>query len=300
VTDLATRPSSSLALNDSQDYWTPQQVATLKQLGVDGASEGDLRVFFHQCRSTGLDPFAKQVYMIGRWSREGTKYTIQTGIDGYRLIARRAVDRTGETLGYDPNMWCGPDGKWREVWLETVPPRAAKVTVYRNGQPFPAIALWDEYVQTVKDKQTGQAVPNSMWGRMGAGQLAKCAEALALRKAFPQDLSGLYTTEEMGQADSERRTPVDTPRPVQAPPAPARDWLADGYACDNLDTLRALWIEARDAGANVPGSELRGQLDKLVEAFKADQQPAEDVQEAEIVEESLSGDGWPAPSPVPS
>ncbi len=299
MTDVATRSTGALALADTQDYWTPQQIATLAQLGVDQASEGDLRVFFHQVRATGLDPFAKQIYMIGRWDSRtrGQKYTIQTGIDGYRLIARRAVDRTGETLGYEPNLWCGPDGKWREVWLDSNPPAAAKVTVYRNGQPFPAVALWSEYVQTVKDGS-----PNSMWSRMGAGQLAKCAEALALRKAFPQDLSGLYTTEEMGQADNAHREPVDVPKPVQAAQQPARNWEDEIDATNDVDTLTRLGREAKQAGV---------MTDDLVEYFRTRRdiltapvsapRVTEDVTDAEVVEEpQLGGDGWPVPARIPS
>jgi hypothetical protein len=145
-------------------------------------------------------------------------------------------------------MWCGEDGQWRDVWLGSTPPSAAKVVVLRDGQPFSAVALWSEFVQTVKDKQTGQQVPNSMWSSMPVNQLAKCAEALALRKAFPQDLAGIYTDDEMGQADRPQDVPptrrvtaaeirrekppqvieaevVEDPPIVEDPPADA-DWPA--------------------------------------------------------------------------
>ncbi len=217
MTEIAARGvTSDLAIVDGQTFWTDKQIAGLRSLGVADAGNGDLAVFFHQSVRTGLDPFAKQIYMIGRWSREGTKWTIQTGIDGYRLIARRAVDARHESLEYDDTLWCGDDGRWVDVWLSDAPPAAAKVTVLRDGRRFSAVALWREYVQTVKDKQTGEQVPNSMWQRMGSGQLAKCAEALALRKAFPQDLSGIYTDEEMAQADrgSAPQAPVSAGSPL--------------------------------------------------------------------------------------
>lgn len=192
---------SSLALANDQDWWNDHQLAALRQMGLDKAGNGDLAVFMHVSQRTGLDPFAKQIYMIGRWSKDGTKYTIQTGIDGFRLIARRASDRLGETLEYEDTQWCGRDGQWLDVWTNpTTPPMAAKVAVLRHGKRFPAVANYSEYVQTVKGGD-----PNSMWARMPANQLAKCAEALALRKAFPQDLSGIYADEEMGQADRPER-----------------------------------------------------------------------------------------------
>jgi phage recombination protein Bet len=200
---------SALVIDPVQNYWTDRQLGVLRQLGVKDATPADLAVFFHQSLRTGLDPFAKQIYMIGRWSKDGTKQTIQTGIDGFRLIARRAADKAGETLGYEDTLWCGPDGAWRDVWLDPDPPAAARVTVLRNGQRFPATVHWSEYVQTSKDKATGQMVPTPMWERMGRNQLAKCAEAQALRKAFPQDLSGLYTDDEMGH--QEQHAPIRRP-----------------------------------------------------------------------------------------
>lgn len=192
-TEVATRGhGSTLVIDEGQSYWTDRQLAVLKQLGVKDAAPQDLAVFFHQATRTGLDPFARQIYMIGRWSKSGTVQTIQTGIDGYRLIARRAADKAHESLEYDDTLWAGADGIWRDVWVEAGDPVAAKCTVYRDGKRFTAVAHWTEYVQTTKDGS-----PNAMWGRMGCNQLAKCAEALALRKAFPQDLSGLYVDDEM-------------------------------------------------------------------------------------------------------
>lgn len=241
MTVALTEPTgSTLAISREQDGFTDKQIAALRQLGVKDAGPADLAVFFHHAQRTGLDPFAKQIYLIGRWSREGTKYTIQTGIDGYRLIARRAVDQRGETLGYEDTLWCDQNGQWTDVWLSSTPPAAAKVVVLRNGNRYPATALWSEYVQTVKD-----GTPNSMWARMGANQLAKCAEALALRKAFPQDLSGIYTTDEMGQAENSR------PRAEPVRPTSIRE--AINVKADDLRTTAQstkLAILLRELGMN--------------------------------------------------
>jgi phage recombination protein Bet len=192
--------TTELAIREGQSTFDGKQLAALEQLGVANASRADQAIFFHQCVRTGLDPFARQIYMI---ERQG-KQTIQTGIDGFRLIARRAVDRQRQKLGYAEPQWCGPEGKWVDVWLNAEPPLAAKVTVYRDGEPFPAVALLREFRQTRRD-----GTPNSQWASRPAHMLAKCAEALALRMAFPQDLSGLYTTDEMG-----------TPEPGEAPTTP--------------------------------------------------------------------------------
>lgn len=206
--------SSDLTITDKQDGFTPNQVAALQQMGVQKASQGDLAVFFHQVQRTGLDPFVRQIYMIGRNQKTPTgwetKYTIQTGIDGFRLIARRAAERSHETFGEPETLWCGEDGVWREVWLGSEPPRGAKVVVQRGRGSFTGVATLSEYAGRKKDGSL-----TSMWASKPALMLAKCAEALALRKAFPQDLSGLYTTDEM-QDDAQETQPVQQEQPVQA------------------------------------------------------------------------------------
>lgn len=206
TTELATAHSTTLALAADQTFFTPQQVSALEHIGVEGASEGDLGVFFHVAKRTGLDPFARQIHMIGRMSSENVggewvktkKWTIQTGIDGFRLIGRRAADATGDTISLDPPKWAHAEQGWQEIWVGAWgTPVAARVTLHRNGQAFTAVALFDEYKQTKRD-----GTLTSMWAQRPAGQLAKCAEALAWRMAFPQDLSGIYADEEMGGANS--------------------------------------------------------------------------------------------------
>jgi phage recombination protein Bet len=193
-----------LVLRDDQREFDDKQIVALSHVGVQNASRADLAVFFHQARKTGLDPFSRQIYMIGRWDgkTQSTKWTIQAAIDGLRIVALR----TGEYVGQEGPSFCGPDGEWQEVWLGDGPPRAAKVGVLRRGfdKPVYAVAKYDSYVQTSTDKKTGETKPTSTWAKMPDVMLAKCAEALALRKAFPHDLAGIYSEEEMGQADSPR------------------------------------------------------------------------------------------------
>lgn len=253
--------NSALAVHGEQTFWTPQQITVLKSLGLEEATESDLGLFFHQCTRTGLDPFAKQIYMIGRKAKENgqfvTKYTIQTGIDGYRLIARRAADRARVKYRTEETLWCGEDGAWRDVWLSKQPPAAAKVTVIRDGEPFTAVATYSEYVQLAKDYSSGEMGPNSMWKKMAANQLSKCAEAAALRKAFPQDLSGVYVDAEMHQADNPAPEPQQssTLRLLQEESVQdlgeRRNWRAEAdQAAGNVPALQALYAEAEQVGAD--------------------------------------------------
>jgi phage recombination protein Bet len=253
--------NSALAVHGEQTYWTQRQITVLQSLGLDQATESDLGLFFHQCTRTGLDPFAKQIYMIGRKAKENgqfvTKYTIQTGIDGYRLIARRAADRAGHRYGIEETLWCGEDGAWRDVWLAAEPPAAAKVTVSRDGDTFTAVAAYREYVQLAKDYASGEMGPNSMWKKMAANQLSKCAEAAALRKAFPQDLSGVYVDAEMHQADNPAATPEpsSTLRLLQDETVQDlgehRDWRAEADAATgDVESLKTIYSDAENNGAD--------------------------------------------------
>lgn len=180
----------TLIKDSSLTEWTSEMVQVLKNTVCKGATDDELQIFKHVCRRTGLDPFIKQIHAVKRPDRErGMVMTIQTGIDGFRLIA----DRTGRYVpGKEPTYIHDAEGK-----LISATAYVKKQSGDGTWHEVAATAYWNEYVQTTKDGRV-----NSFWTRMPHGQLAKCAEALVLRKCFPADLSGLYTHEEMGQADN--------------------------------------------------------------------------------------------------
>lgn len=274
--EMTQHGGSELVLGANQTFWTDNQRAALAQIGVQKASDADLAVFFHQSQRTGLDPFAKQIYMI---ERKG-KQTIQTGIDGFRLIARRTIDRTKEGFGYRPTLWCGRDGQWRDVWLEQEPPAAAKVVVVRGGQEFDAIALFDSYAGKKYDGNL-----NAMWSTQGAHMIAKCAEALALRKAFPQDLSGLCTSEEMAQADNSQTVQSQVQRTQPAQQAqPEQDFYALLDECKSRDDINRVASKISAAGRV---NEFRGTVRELWDSFAPEAEPEtdEEVVDGTLVDE---------------
>jgi len=160
---------------------TQPQIELIKKTVAVGATNDELMLFLYTANKVGLDPLTRQIHFVKR----GGKGVIQTGIDGYRAIA----ERTGQLAGIDDAVFDD----------ESLPnPHKASVTVYRlvGGQrvAFTASARWSEYCPPAGN--------DFMWKKMPYLMLAKCAESLALRKAFPNDLSGIYTSEEMSQAGS--------------------------------------------------------------------------------------------------
>lgn len=237
--------SSQLTIREDQTSFTPDQMTALESLGVQGAQPAEVAMFFDQCQRTGLSPWARQIYMIGRWDgRLGRqKYQVQVSIDGLRLVAERTEQYEGQT---EP-QWCGPDGVWRDVWLDPQPPSAARVGVWREKfrQPAYGVARLAAYMPMTKQGQ-----PQGLWRTMPDVMLAKCAEALALRKAFPMELSGLYTGDEMQQADSPRQEAQERPR-QDRPAAESSDDVIDAEVVGEQEDMTGLWVDAINAAQNL-------------------------------------------------
>lgn len=199
----------------------PEKIALLKETICRGATDQELELFMIYAQRTGLDPFARQIHAVKRWDSKAGKevMSIQVSIDGLRLIAQRS----GEYEGQTKTEWCNDKGEWFEVWLSKEYPFAAKVGVYRRGfkEPLVTIAKWDSYVSRYKDQKTGEFKISPMWAKMPDLMLAKVAEALALRKSFPAETSGIYTNDESIQEDGHvevQSHPPEQSEKTKAPP----------------------------------------------------------------------------------
>ncbi len=179
--EVTTRPQAQAEL-----------IAFVKDNVMPGASDAELASFLSVAKATGLDPMRRQVFAVSRWDDKlkRERWTTQASIDGFRAVA----EATGRYEGQLGPYWCGEDGQWLDVWLKKAPPSASKVGVIRAGfkEPLYRVALFSEYAQRKKDGSL-----TKFWIEKPALMLAKCAEALALRSAFPQSLSGVYSDDEI-------------------------------------------------------------------------------------------------------
>lgn len=183
---------------------TREQVDLLKRTVAKGTTDDEFKLFLEVCGRRKVDPFSRLIYPVKRYdSRERCEVmALQSSIDYFRLTA----ERHGRYAGQVGPQWCGDDGTWTEVWLQKDPPRAARCGVLRSDfkEPLFAVALWDAYCQ-----KTREGAPTRAWATMGSLMLGKCAEALAIRRAFPEDLAGLYTADEMEQSENGRPAAIE-------------------------------------------------------------------------------------------
>ena len=214
--------------------YDPAALKLIKRTCAKDTTDDEFNMFIEICKRQGLDPFRRQIYALVFNKDDAKKRQVSfiTGIDGYRAIARRAnnyrPDENEPEFEYDEAMKCehtNPKGI-----------KKATVTVYQymvdGWYPIKGRALWEEFAP-VRVKKEWQAqydennqpilqtegkfkgsplkklmpvkgeppyLEKSTWKDMPEQMLAKCAEAQALRKGWPEEIGGIYTHEEMQKA----------------------------------------------------------------------------------------------------
>lgn len=198
-----------------------------------------VRMLEDTCARTGLDWKLRHVYLIQR----GGKWQVTTSIDGFRLVANADPEYAGQE---GPFWTTGPDQPWTDI-PPIKQPYAAKVGVVRNKNGVCVttygVAKYDDY-----------NARSPMWTKMGPTMNAKCAEALALRKALPGKLGGLYTIEEMEQADAPKKSarnakPVEEPKSVESDDGELElKYTAAIAACESYDPeLKAVGLTIQES-----------------------------------------------------
>jgi phage recombination protein Bet len=211
--------------------FSDDQVKLIKSQIAPKATADELKLFMYQAQRTGLDPLTRQIYCIHRNQRNqdgsySAKMTIQTSIDGFRVIAERSGDYAGQSE---------PDFVYEGDKL-----KCCKIAVFRfrgdvRYQASVGVAYWAEYSQN-----------SGLWTKMPHTMLSKVAEALALRKAYPQDLSGLYTSDEMAQADvvEIKPEPKAQPKPIEISSLNDQDYKDLEYVllqCTDVESIKEVW-----------------------------------------------------------
>jgi phage recombination protein Bet len=242
--------------SQNQVSFSKEQIDVIKNQIAVGATDSELKSFIWQCERTGLDPFSRQIYFI----KSAGKVQIQTSIDGFRVIA----ERSGEYEGQTQAMWCGHDGVWKEIWTDNDFPVAAKIGVYKKGfrEPLYAIAHWNEYF----------AQPGFMHKKMPALMLAKVAESLALRKAFPNLMSGLYTKEELVTEEPKSRIHVDQPTDAEVLEAKAVNGYTIPFGKFKMRSLEEVgpnelggYVDYIEKKAAKEGKPIQGQVKEFID-----------------------------------
>ncbi len=194
--------------------YTKEQIDIISRTIAPNLSKDEMAIFLHNCARTGLCPFARQIYAIKR----GGTMCIQTGIDGFRLIA----ERTGKySPGKDTEFLYDENGRLlgAKVYVK-------KMTACGKWHDISATAFLAEY-------NCGQG----LWKKMPHVMLEKCAEARSLRRSFPADLSGLYSDDEMSQADANTAIPVKT-EALDKPTISEETWNSLDNYLNGHDDLR--------------------------------------------------------------
>jgi len=263
--------------------WNAEMIATLKQTVAQGATDAEFAMFREICNASGLNPFKREVWFI----KSGGRAQIMTGIHGFFAIANKNPSYDGMEIDVEMNAH------------GAVVKAVAKV--YRKDRKFPStgIALMSEY-----GKDTG------VWRSFPSHMLMKCAKAIALREAFPQEINGLYTEEEMPAeyAASNANQVIDVPpargnfalEPQQAREEPEPifydftlaeadkqskldEWLNSGQQLLRWDINRAAWKAPRSiakfAEYEIPPTPKLEITPEVIEALARDDAEMEQAQQ---------------------
>ncbi|WP_141735923.1 phage recombination protein Bet [Oligoflexus tunisiensis] len=237
----------------NRDEITPERIAYWTQHYTKDATPEERDHFVGVCRTRGLNPEARHIYFI----KVGGRASIVLSIDAYRLIA----GRTGAYAGILPALFefaADHSGK----------PVKATITVQKfvQGQvrEFSATAYFSEFYKTSRDGK------KSLWDTMPLTMLEKCAEAKALRKAFPEELSSYYIREEMMEAEVEQPAVLQSSQPaprqvtdiVVTSDPKVKEWIQKKL--QQASVPEDEWTDIIDALNGYPKNELLMQLKKII------------------------------------
>lgn len=197
--------------------YSPAQLSLIKRTVAADCNDSEFSLFVEVCKRVGLDPFRRQIYAVvyNKDKPEKRKMSIITGIDGFRAVAARNRDYRpddGEPqIVYDPDL---KDPETNPLGIERAVVRCFKLGPDKQWYPVVGVAYWHEFAPVKEiwawNEDVGKKQPSgkfelghdSKWRTMGRIMIVKCAESQAIRKGWPEDLSGIYAPEELHAADA--------------------------------------------------------------------------------------------------
>lgn len=287
TTAIATTTTTQLAHRQAGGAleFNDEQRKIIRDSYANGASDTEFAVLMEVAKSRRLNPLLRQIFFVKRWDSEKRceVWASQVSIDGMRAIA----ERTGLYDGQDEPQF--ENGKNGELLC-------CRVRVYRKdwSRPSVGVAYFTEFAQTKRDGGL-----THMWGNKPHVMLAKCAEAQAIRRAFPEDTSDLYIEEEIRgrESDGERSARIAeavVERAAELPPAPFPTEMQERiFACESTDQLKAL-VEEIKALPNAHKAAMRAAYQKRASELapkKTAASASNAVVDAEVVREEPGCDG---------
>ena len=233
-----------------------RMIGIMRESVFPGASPDSIRMVLGYCQARGLDPLRKPVHIVPMWVKpSGTKQgamqdVIMPGIALYRIEAARTGGYAGKSEPvFGPTITADLGG------AQVRYPEWCSVTVFRmvagEARAFPAREYWlENYATAGRDTDR----PNTMWAKRAFGQIAKCAEAQALRMAFPEATGGEPTAEEM-----EGKAPPREVASTVVEEAPAGSMRSFAQTITQPATDPAIEC-ARDLVARIRGAETMADL----------------------------------------
>lgn len=256
------------------DNYTAEALQVIRNsVGGKDLTDSEFKMYLMSAQRLGADPLKREMHAVVFTDRQGRRtLTLITGIDFFRRVATSNKRYNGTS-----DAEFGPMVKRTVYKTQIDVPEWAKIKIWLKDaeHPVEATAYFDEYLPGSEYKQ-------SMWKKMPRLMIAKCAESLAIRKAFPQELSGVYTDDETQTFDSEKVIEVQKASKellaeIQAELALKgydEKAVCTKYKCDVLESLDQKTAERI----------LIGLKEAPVKAAKAIEEKTEDVKVKDAIE----------------
>lgn len=275
----------------------------LRETLYPGAKDESIAMVINYCAARKLDPIKKPVHLVPMSVKSGKKDSGGKDIYEYRDVVmpgiglyRIEADRSGQYAGMSEPEF-GEDVEEVVGTRKITYPKYCRITVFKNvgdrNVGFTAKEFWKENYAT-KSRQDNS--PNAMWEKRPYGQLAKCAEAQALRKAFPDVVGCDYTREEMeGKSHPENEKVIASQKKDDLIISDFNNFMYEIETCETENQLKEVFLRIKKTDFSSSPDNFKKLIDAkdakknelLVKNFKSEMEEAEkEIKEEEKINQS--------------